>query len=693
MTFRKSELDQSIVKRLATEYGISIALAAIIYRRGLHTLGDDIKYYFDNALAQQNSPFLFKDMSKALARIARAARDNENVLVFGDRDADGTTATTIMHHGLLLHNIRSRWRVPCADEPYGLTENVIHYCEKEHISLIITVDCGISNLEAITLANSKQIDTIVFDHHNPQHALPPAYAIINPKLTDSGYPVDFISGCVLAYKFHIALQFSQCAQYQKSLCLLQCQAHGEEIRISGIVQNNLICTRSFQYTWQRTGAPDPADLRALIATLQQSELFVTDHQQWKMLLAYGVDALQSKQVTLIHAGAATAGAEQSNAYQESEQDMLHRVLIEHLCAQHTAFNTVWEHYCVLAALSTIADMMPLKGENRTIVRAGMHRLFNGYFPGLHALLRKQALIRGDVTARMLSFSIIPLINAAGRLGAADKAVELLLEQDTERANQIADELTALNVERKSMCDSAWEHVIQDAQASFKTCQRKCVIVAHTNIVRGITGLLANKLLATFKVPCIVISLMSEQAAGSIRCNKTLKATQFLKVHADFFHEWGGHDRAGGFQIAAQDVASCIKAFERYFLNRALQSISEPLIIDAEMPRKNLDHTIFDIAHMLEPYGQEFPQLLFYTPSMCIKELKIIGRGENHAKMLLDSSYHTIPALFWNCQEYIGTTLAVNAAIDIIYNVEINSFRHQIEKRLIIIDAQISKHIK
>jgi len=208
MNWEKKEISAELVKDLANRYGCDLLTASILVRRGI-TAGEEIRYFLESDVRHLRNPFLLPGMEDAVERILAARDEGERVLVFGDRDVDGITSTTLLVRNLQKLGIDVRWQVPQGDDAYGLSLEAVEQFAADYGTLIITVDCGISNIEEIEKARSLGIDVIVVDHHNPQETLPEAYVIINPKLKDSPYPFRDLCGCGVTYKRVSALRFVQ----------------------------------------------------------------------------------------------------------------------------------------------------------------------------------------------------------------------------------------------------------------------------------------------------------------------------------------------------------------------------------------------------------------------------------------------------------------------------------------------------
>ncbi|MBQ7969993.1 MAG: DHH family phosphoesterase, partial [Treponema sp.] len=222
----KLPVTKNQIEPLCSKYNINQILASIFIRRGI-SQGEDILYFLENDIRFQHSPFCFSVMEDIVERILQAQEEGEKVLIFGDSDVDGITSTAILYSYLKKIGIDVQWKLPVGDDGYGLSIQAIDDFAKEDGSLIITVDCGISNFESIEHANDLQIDVIVTDHHNPQETLPEALLILDPKLPDSNYPFMDISGAAVAYKLVSALRFAKSPFYNTDICILDVQEDSE----------------------------------------------------------------------------------------------------------------------------------------------------------------------------------------------------------------------------------------------------------------------------------------------------------------------------------------------------------------------------------------------------------------------------------------------------------------------------------
>ena len=208
MIWNKKPVASSLVRQLNEQYGIDMITASIMARREI-TSAEQVKFLLEKELTWLHNPFLFDDMETVVERILDARTEGERVRIYGDRDVDGITSTALLHLELSALGIDVSHRLPEGDEPYGLSRNGVDEAHQDGVTLIITVDSGISNIDEISWARELGIDVIVLDHHIGGESLPPAIAIINPKLAGSGYPFEHLAGVGVVAKVIWALQIGR----------------------------------------------------------------------------------------------------------------------------------------------------------------------------------------------------------------------------------------------------------------------------------------------------------------------------------------------------------------------------------------------------------------------------------------------------------------------------------------------------
>ena len=392
MILRKWEvrpLDKERAAAFAQTYGVPFFLAMLMNIRGL----DDAVHLreFLGEGEPLSDPFLLKDMDKAAARITRAVDNMEKIAVYGDYDADGVTSTAMLYSYLETRGADVIFYIPQREgEGYGMNIGAVEYLKEQGVSLIVTVDNGISSVQEVARANELGIDVVVTDHHRPQEILPDAVAVVDAYRPDDTSPYKHFSGVGIAFKLLMALE---------------------------------------------DGAGDVEDLL--------------------------------------------------------------------------------EAYSDLAAIGTIGDIVPLTGENRTLIRAGLERLSQSDRPGVQALLENAGIAGKALTSTNVAFTLVPRINATGRMGAPERAVRLLISGYEEEAEVLSEEICADNEERRCVEAEIAEAAFADIEAKGYMKDR-VVVVDGENWHHGVIGIVASRVTERCGKPCMIISRGETEAKGSGR---------------------------------------------------------------------------------------------------------------------------------------------------------------------------------
>ncbi len=703
----KKEIDREAVKSLAGKFKCKPLVASILARRGI-TEGKDILFFLEDDLRFLHNPFLFKDMEDAVDRVIQAKEEGEKVLIFGDRDVDGVTGTALLYNALSAMGIDLKVRIPTGDEPYGLTVEAVERHAAEYGSLIITVDCGISCVKEIARANELGIDVIVLDHHTPPEILPEAAVIIDPHLEDSGYPFKYLSGCAVAWKFITALRFAETPMYKQSVCLLNVRPLNDAYCVEVIKTVNMVEeTRIYE-----TLVPGmvPFSKTRLPSVLEGQHIFVWDALMQKKQLEkiFGssiefnfldiseeiVSALPSfKGMSLLK----LKNFSKIGRYMEnpvSEIESFFNIFVTYLQKKSSFFDKKTEEELQLVALGTLADIMPLKNENRILVRNGIESMNNSPVPGLLEILARQGLTGKKIHATDLSWKITPVINAAGRLGKPETALNLLLRDTTPADRQsLSEEIIRMNNDRRDMGKETWTVAEPLAKESFEKNSRRLVMAASGEINRGITGLTASRLAKFFDVPAVVLSLRPDgTAVGSMRSARGVNLKAIIEMCEDLFSEHGGHAFAAGFSLKKDklpDLESRLSAIAENLEFPGREEGSE-ISIDAQLPHEYITPEIITINDIFEPFGEGNEPIHFLVCDVKIINADIMGKGEKqHLKLTLDCGKYKWPALFWNSAERYGRDFDNGDRIDAVFKVAGNFFNGAYTPQMVLVD--VKKH--
>jgi single-stranded-DNA-specific exonuclease len=719
MEWHKSELAPDNVKALAEKYGCDLLCASILLRRGI-TAGEEIRYYLENDLRHLRNPFDIPGMEDAVERILAAKEEGEKVMVFGDRDVDGITGTVLLTGFLRRAGFDVRWQLPMGDEPYGLTIKAVEDFAADYGTLIVTVDCGISNREEIARAAELGVGVVVTDHHNPPELLPEADALVNPKLPGR-YPFRQLCGCAVAYKLVSALRFALKSEvYGQPICLLNARPSNDALIIEIAKLRNLAVIDTLTETIV-PGMVSIGDTR-LPAFLSSQQILCWDLPVQQKLLteAFGkkVEILmldiapeicktipQTAEKSLFRLKElSTIGKYSGQA--TGELDVLVNLFISFIQKKESHFNEEDGEDLQLAALGTIADIMPLRDENRLIVRKGLETLTQKPRAGLSELLFKLDLAGSrPLSAEEISWQLTPAINAAGRMGRAEKAATLFLAETPQERDALATEITAMNSERKRLVEDIYRRAEPEAYKSLSVFSGNMTIFAGEGILPGLTGLVANRLADRFNVPSLAASMSGDEVKGSLRSVREYDLSFLLEQCADLFLRYGGHDFAAGFSMERSKWDSLLDRLKTIAANMELKEIKdEALEIDAEIPLPYLSRMeddlkirgkkelyLMNLAGRFEPFGEKNRPLLFLSRGLKIADITLVGKDEaKHVKLTLDAGQLKWPALYWNAASRVKTEFDKESTVDIVYTVNKNWYNGAVTPQLVIKDLKVQK---
>ena len=644
-------------------------------------------------------------------RILSARDEGEKVLIFGDRDVDGITSTTILYRCLKDMGMDVSWRIPSGEDTYGLSLKAVEEFAANYGTLIITVDCGISNNLEIDRAVELGIDVIVTDHHNPPENLPRATIIIDPKLPGDEYPFPFISGCAVAFKLATALRFAQNELYKQELCLLDVRPVNDAYTIDCVKLVNM--TERSRLTETITPGMVRIEDTRLMQFLRGQQILVWDaelqQKQLAKIFGTGVEFNMmdlrpevSTEIPAVRNASLLRVKEMSKIlrYREgiqSEMDGFCNLFITYIQKKtaNSQNNKRIQEDLQLVMLAAMADIMPLHNENRILVRQGLSSLNGGeVIPGLHELLARLNMLGKRITSTDISWNVVPVLNAAGRLGRSELAVQLFLSETSQQRDAIAEEIIQLNKDRRQLGTDAWGYVERQAYENFDKYNKKLVVVVDPRIHRGISGILAAQLVKVFGVPAVAITILEDgTAVGSVRSTRGFDVTPMLDSCGELFLNHGGHNYAAGFSLEKENLDALLQHFLEYTPVIELEDNDQQLIqADAEIPHSYLTPELLKITDLFEPYGESNPPLTFFSRRMKIVTADIIGKGEKkHLKLILAGGKHKWPALYWNAAERLGTDFAPGDTIDLVYRVERNVFNGMESAQMIVQEAERSQN--
>jgi single-stranded-DNA-specific exonuclease len=685
--WNKKVVTKAEIEPLCKKYNINGILASIFVRRGI-TSGEKILFFLEKDLRFQHNPFLFNNMEDAVDRILAAKEDEEKILIFGDKDVDGVSSTAIIFEYLKRINADVQWRLPVGDDSYGLSIQAIDDFYEEGGTLIITVDCGISNNYEIDYANEKGIDVIVTDHHNPTETLPNAVSIINPKIDNSGYPFKDISGAAVISKVVSALRFSQTPFYKTDICLIDIQESNNCYEISCLKIRNMKKYKELkvsivpgQTSISETKLPFFLEGQIIYAwdsiktSNQLTDLFgkgiMFELIDFKKEVSKVYPSLQNKSINDL------SSISKSGLYSETTSSLLdnfYNLFVSYLKRIEYKINPSFIEDEIadiqLVALAALADIMPMKDENRVFVNSGISSIKENHArKGLAELLSKMNITKDSINSTTLAWTIIPSLNAAGRLGQSNLSLELLISEDSKKREELAETIFQLNEKRKKLVSEAEFSASKKAQDSLEKYENKLSVIIDNNIHRGITGIVATKFMQNFNVPSIVITSSDDNCIGSMRSCRGFIATEFLSNFSDILTSFGGHDYAAGFNFKANQLENFITKLNSLVPSISMNSSEDIINIDAEIPEQYLEPSVFNILDTFEPYGNENEKLCFLSCKLKLISAELFGKkNPMHLKLIFDCGKYKIPAIYWNSGDRLNNDIAINEKYDIIYEL-------------------------
>ncbi|HRF25738.1 MAG TPA: single-stranded-DNA-specific exonuclease RecJ [Ferruginibacter sp.] len=556
--------DAQQASALQASLKISPVICRILTQRGIHTY-EEARHYFRPSLNDLHSPWLMKDMDKAVQRIDKAIRDKEKVLVFGDYDVDGTTAVAsmfsflknIIDPTLLEFYIPHRYR-----EGYGISQAGIDYAKAQGFSLVVALDCGIKSVDLIDYALTLGIDFIICDHHLPGQEIPKAVAVLNPKQSDCAYPYKELCGCGVGFKLMSAL------------------------------------------------------------------------------------------------------AETFNISRERLYE-----------------------YLDLVATAIAADIVPMTGENRALAYHGLKKINENPCPGIRSLI-KLGGIQKKLTITNVVFVIAPRVNAAGRMDDARKAVELFIEQDPERALDIAGMLHADNSDRKEADSSITEEALEIIRSDEALINRKSSVLFREHWHKGVVGIVASRLIEHYYRPTVVLTRSGDVLAGSARSVPGFNLYEAIYACREHLLGYGGHFAAAGLSLLPENL----DAFSRQFEAVVSSSIEERLlipeiIIDADIDLKDITTGFYKILEQMEPFGPDNMRPVFIA-----RKVRNTGGSrvlkEAHLRFEVRQGNSVLTGIGFNMAGRFHI-LQSGKPIDLVFTIDENEWNGQVNLQLKVIDLRES----
>lgn len=534
------------------EAGYMPLLAAVLSLRGI-TEPQQAKAMLSGGAEALHDPMLMQGMEKACRRIALAVERREAVAVYGDYDVDGITSSCLLTDYLRSLGLCCTLYIPDRNEEgYGLNRSALKSLNEQGVSLVISVDCGITAVDEVEYARSLGMDMIITDHHECKSgALPDAVAVIDCKQPGNVYPNENLAGVGVALK-------------------LVCACSGDT------------------------------------------------------------------------------------------EQML-------------------ERYADLVAIGTVADVMPLVGENRYLVIRGLEKLSQSPRPGIYAMMQQSSLDPSKLSASTIGYSIAPRLNAAGRLGQAKIAADLLMSTDPASSDSLARELCELNRQRQNIETEIWK----EASALIEgTRPDGPIVLASDRWHQGVIGIAASRLAEQYSLPAIMICLSDGVGKGSCRSYGGFNLFEALSACSEHLLGFGGHALAAGLNIREDKLDDFRAAMAEYY--KANKPLPQPevrcdlLINDASL----LSVENVRALDMLEPYGNSNPKPLMCISGAIVESLSSVGAGGKHLRMRIRLDRQSFDCIYFS-HTARELHLRENDCIDLAFSPQINDFRRPASVQLLV----------
>jgi single-stranded-DNA-specific exonuclease len=460
--------------------------------------------YLEPALADLHDPFLLRDLDVAAQRIQRALAAGERIFIHGDYDVDGITATFLLYSVLRDLGGRVETRIPHRTrDGYGLSVEAVEEAHRRDCRLVVTVDCGVTAVEAVDRGRALGLDTIITDHHAPPATLPAAVAIVNPLRPGCAYPFKALAGVGVTFKLAEAL-------------------------------------------FQGRG-----------------------------------------------------GVERAREYLD------------------------------VVALGTIADVVPLVGENRVLAKHGLARLNRTNRIGLQALMDVSGLGRRQVTSGQVAFVLAPRINAGGRMGNAEQGLRLLLARDAAEARDLAQSLEDDNERRRRYDEEALVEATRQVESELDWPNCASILLWSENWHPGVIGIVASRLVERFQRPAVLVALDGDRGRGSGRSLPGLDLNAVLTECADLLDAHGGHAYAAGLTVHRSRLPELRARLEALVRARVSTEAFVPrLSVDADLRLNECDLSLVEWVERMSPHGLDNPEPLFQATDLSVESATQVGQGRH-----------------------------------------------------------------
>ncbi|MGL4524504.1 MAG: single-stranded-DNA-specific exonuclease RecJ [Spirochaetia bacterium] len=692
----KQAIDPAEIRKICNLYSISALEATILLRRGISN-PKDLVYFLETSAIFLENPFLFNEMSLLIERIFSAIEEKEIIAILGDSDADGISSTVLMVEYFESLGISVLFRVPVGDDAYGLTTQAINDFKAKNTTLIICVDNGSTAHTSIEYAHKLGIDVVIIDHHSASEKPQKAYAMINPHI-EPAYKNKTISASALVLKVLFALDFAKTPYYGRGLCLVSVNEGSHMLEVETQIIYNLVAgqKKTFILDVENNNSEDflksiqglplltfgATQAIQLLSSFFHADVYIEDIANWvppqfSRLKNTNLDELRLNSSLL-----------KFFPEKKSRIEFIYSLYYMSVVYNQDQLHHYWNGFD-LATIGLVADIMPMMGENRIITRIGLKAIEQKKRPALRLLLNELQLLDQKIDTKTIGWKIGPLLNASGRMGQADKAIQFFLEKEFSLQQKLLLDLVEMGQKRREQTEYWFAKIYADAHTSYEKFGQKAIFVYHQDLPCGLTGLLASRLNRTFAHTLVIVAGQrnSTEISGSLRTDLDALTLEFFDAHQALFLDYGGHQYAGGFSAKSENIPkirSAVPAFVQQ-ANIEINNIEKKKEFDAEIPAKYFDENIFSTVQKLSPYGDKFPMLTFFTAAIIITQIQMIGKKSDHLKLSLKFDTHVCSGLWWNSSQFVEH-LNVGTVVDILYRLDTDMYLE--EKKIYIIDLKV-----
>lgn len=551
-----SPADAEKVRKITAATDLSPLLAEIMVARGYDTI-ERLQEFFNGT--ELSDPFLLLDMDKAVDAINEAVESGERICIFGDYDCDGITSTALLYDYLLNMGADVICMIPERDDGYGLSMEAVEKMSADGVSLIVTVDNGISAVEEAKRIAELGMKLVITDHHQPSEELPNALAIVDPHR----------AGCLSPFK---------------DLC-----GAGVALKLCAALDGG-------------------------------------------------------------------------------------------------SYDIVSEQYLDLVAIATVADVVPLVGENRIIVSQGLRMMANTENVGLLALMEKCGLKPDKLSSTNIAFTVAPRINAASRFGSAVTALDMLIAEDGS-AEEYADELIRLNSQRKSVESGIMEEIFAQVDGNDELKCSRVLVVAGKGWHRGIIGIIAARLVDIYHKPAVVLSVGGDGiAAGSARSISGFNVFKCFDHCRELLIKCGGHELAGGLTVSEENIPALREMIEKYAEDTC--PVMPKMTLTADKLLRGADITYENAISLkrIQPCGDRNPEPVFALSGAVITAIYPLSNGD-HTKIIISYDGANAQVLLFRVKT-ADFAFKVGDRIDLMANMQAEEYNGNKRVSLMALDYRL-----